>query len=754
MREQGIVSTQSLQASVPSLVVGANGQGSRETESPTIRGQGATFQASPGVAVYMAEVPLISALTLSMQGGPGSYLDLQNIQVLKGPQGTLFGRNTTGGAILLEPNRPTNSHEYYAQVQGGNYSDREVQVMANVPIIDDRLMVRLAAEVVDRDGFTRDITFNKDRDDKHYWTGRLGITWKPTDTIENYLMVNYTDSDTNGPGLVNRGFNLAGLAFLPAGPFGYCNTGPDCSNYQTITDAQNARGPRTVAYSADALQKTEIKGVTDIFSWNLSDSLTVRNIANYSQMDVFYTYDGDGSIAQQGDVNPGGSRIPRDSLKQVSEELQLQGTALGDNLTYVFGGFYYKNEPNGTQFASAVNYCPLHITQAFGPSACAPSSSFYGVTSESQAAYMQGTYNLGGLVQSLDGLRLTLGYRYTWDKVSGFSESYQPTVSQVDDPSFISCSWTDVPPSPLTDASDCRFTSSDKNSAPTWTAGLDYDLTSDVLLYGKVSRGYKAGGFNTFAVFDNTRTFGPEVVTSYEAGFKSDFEVVGSPARLNMNVFYLDYESIQRASGDFNPLVNGNGAVVLSNAEATIKGVELDAMIRPIDDLELGLNYSHNDAEYKKFSYSPNSPAGTFDCNGFVPQGGTADESCLPMQYMAPNIFSAYARYAFPVSPQAGDVSLFVSYSWTDEQHTEALLPEQYQPGERLEAFGLINASLDWRNIAGVPLDVSLWGSNLSDKLYRISNSDVYQNGSLLYQATLYGEPRMYGVRVRYHWGK
>jgi iron complex outermembrane receptor protein len=177
-------------------------------------------------------------------------------------------------------------------------------------------------------------------------------------------------------------------------------------------------------------------------------------------------------------------------------------------------------------------------------------------------------------------------------------------------------------------------------------------------------------------------------------------------------------------------------------------------MIRPIDDLELGLNYSHNDAEYKKFSYSPNSPAGTFDCNGFVPQGGTADESCLPMQYMAPNIFSAYARYAFPVSPQAGDVSLFVSYSWTDEQHTEALLPEQYQPGERLEAFGLINASLDWRNIAGVPLDVSLWGSNLSDKLYRISNSDVYQNGSLLYQATLYGEPRMYGVRVRYHWGK
>jgi len=98
------------------------------------------------------------------------------------------------------------------------------------------------------------------------------------------------------------------------------------------------------------------------------------------------------------------------------------------------------------------------------------------------------------------------------------------------------------------------------------------------------------------------------------------------------------------------------------------------------------------------------------------------------------------------------DLSLFVNYSWTDEQHTEAL--EQNQPGERLEAYGLVNGTLEWKNIAGVPVDVSVFGTNLADMEYRISNTDVYQVGSLLSWGTIYGEPRMYGVRARYNWGR
>ena len=107
LQQQNITQSQDLNASVPSLVVGSAGQGSRDSQTFTLRGQGATFQASPGVVLYLNEVPLPAPITLSQQGGPGNFVDLENLQVLAGPQGTLFGRNTTGGAILLVPHKPT-----------------------------------------------------------------------------------------------------------------------------------------------------------------------------------------------------------------------------------------------------------------------------------------------------------------------------------------------------------------------------------------------------------------------------------------------------------------------------------------------------------------------------------------------------------------------------------------------------------------------------------------------------------------------
>lgn len=758
--QMNIVDTQSLQSSVPSLVVGANGQGSRDTQSPTIRGQGATFQASPGVAVYMAEAPLPGALTLSMQGGPGSYLDLQNVQVLKGPQGTLFGRNTTGGAVLLSPQKPVDRQEGYIQIQGGNYNDRELQFVFNTPIIEDKLLVRLAGEIVDRDGYTKDINFNKDRDDKHYWTGRLGVTWRPTEKIENYLMAYNTWSRNNGAGTVGKGFNL-GAYGVPA-PFGYnqCDSGPPtgpCSAYQQLVDEQNARGPRSVSHSVDGFSKIKTWGVTDIFDYQLTENLTIRNIASYAELQNWYTYDGDGYNSPSYDVNPfTGRSIPRDDFKQYSEELQLQGQAFDGRLDYVVGGFYFKNEPNGTQYTGAISVCPLNLYTACldggadGNGFANPNNgqSYYGVTSESYAAYAQGTYDLGSVAEALDGLRLTLGYRYTWDEVSGTTTSYKATPldsSFAPDGFNFTCSSSGAR---VLTADECNFKAKLESSRPTWTAGLDYKLTPDMLIYGKVSRGYKAGGFNTYAVRPETRTFGPESVTSYELGTKSDFTVQNMPVRLNVTVFQTDYDKIQRAAGDFNAGVSG--AQTLSTASARIRGIELESVVKPIKALELGLNYSHIDAEYTDFKFDvPLGAVQVEDCNGNVfISGAVADLTCLPMQYVSPNIVSVFGRYAFTPS-----MSLFVNYSWTDDQHTEALNLEKNQPGERLESYGLLNASFDWKGINDSNIDLSIFATNITDELYRTSNTDVYQTGSLGAWSTLYGEPRMVGARLRYNWG-
>ena len=765
LNEMRVVDTQSLQSIVPSLIVGGNGQGSRDSQALSIRGQGATFQANPSVVVYMAEAPLPGTITISAQGGPGNYLDLQNVQVLKGPQGTLFGRNTTGGALLLSPQRPTDRMEGYIQVQGGNYNDREVQVVANVPVIEDKLLMRFAGEVVDRDGYTKDINWNKDRDDRHYWTGRLGVTWRPTEKIENYLMAYNTWSRNNGAGQVGKGINLAAYGLPAEAPyFGYnqCDPGTGipfanpvgpCSAYQAEIDAQNARGNRKVSHNTDSFSKIKTWGVTDILDLQLTENLTLRNIANYAEIKSYLATDGDGYNLPSYDVNPFNARgLPRDDIRQYSEELQLQGKALEGRLEYVLGGFYFKNEPNGDQGGTSISVCPLAYA-AFcndaGPTGDGAFNTFngrsvYGVTNESYAAYAQGTYDLGGFTEALDGLRLTLGYRYTTDKVDGFSQFYKFNGAGY------TCTATGIV---VADPADCRFEEKSKNSQPTWTAGLDYKLQPDLLVYGKVSKGYKAGGFNTYAVRLETRTFGPEKVVSYEAGMKSDFTVQDMPLRLNVTVFQTDYDSIQRAAGDAREIAPGSfvsGAQILSTAEARIRGIEIESVIKPIPPLELGVNYSHLDSKYTKYEYDV--PAGAVlvgDCDGnsFI-SGATANLKCLPLQYISPNIVNVYGRYNF-----TPDMSLFVNYSWSDDQHTEALNIETNQPGERIASYSLLSASFDWKRVSGSAIDLSLFATNILDEEYRISNTNVYETGSLGAWSTLYGEPRIFGARLRYNWG-
>src|SRR5579883_745908 len=176
----------------------------------SIRGQGGGFGGSPGVVSYFAEVP-IGAGT-----GIGLYYDLDNVQVLKGPQGTLFGRNTTGGAVLFEPKKPTNDFEGYFQETLGSYDWVEESGAINVPVVTDKLMVRFAADIKNRDGYTIDYGphYNgRDYDNVDYWAFRLSILARPTDNFENYLLIDSLYSRDNGTGTsvsdVNPKFPLA-----------------------------------------------------------------------------------------------------------------------------------------------------------------------------------------------------------------------------------------------------------------------------------------------------------------------------------------------------------------------------------------------------------------------------------------------------------------------------------------------------------------------------------------------------------------
>lgn len=781
LEQQGITKEQDLQATVPSLVVGPNGQGSRDSMAFTLRGQGATFQASPGVVVYVNEVPLPAAITLSQQGGPGNFIDIENLQVLAGPQGTLFGRNTTGGAVLLTPKRPTNDFGGWIKGETGNYERAYLEGAINIPIVDDKVLLRFVGAYHSRKGFTEDVVWNKFRDNENWYSGRVGLTVRPVEGVENYTMAYFADSRNNGAGLVHRGFNIPALksigSFDALGnftPTPFCfdpgeNPGPfgvPCAVYRQVTADAVALGSRKTAFSTDVFQATKTFGFTNTTDIDIAEGITLRNIISFQKLKIGYRYDGDASILQQHDVDPGrlpapgtvtlpvlgfpitynnatlASELPRDDLRQFTEELQLQGQSFSGALEWTVGGFYYEQKPDGKQGSRAVVYCPAAFTGF-----CEASFNEYGTSTVSKALYAQASLNFGTFSPSLEGVRLTGGYRYTWDRIDGFASQYARSAAN---PALAVCG-SDSRVVPFATArNDCEFGARLSTKAPSWLVGVDYKVNPDLLLFAKVNHGYKAGGFNQYAVFTNTRTFDPETVTAFEAGFKSDFRIGGVPFRFNLAAYTLEYQGIQRASGDFNPFTGAGGART-QNADARINGIEIEASVRPATGLEIGGNFGLTDANYTKYEFQ--TLAGAVGCNGVVAPGGTVDASCLDFQYTARYIWSAHASYEQPLAGDLGTLTFFANFSHTSSQNTEAVNLPQFQPGAVLEPFGLLNASIDWRDVGGTGIDAGVFATNLTNETYRISNADVFQQGGLLYWATLFGEPRMYGLRVTYRFG-
>ena len=770
LQERAVTQLQDIATTVPSLVVAPNGQASRDVQSPSIRGQSASFEGSPAVVVYLNEVPLPSAYSLSSQGGPGNFVDLSNLQVLEGAQGTLFGRNTTGGAILLTPAKPTDKLEGHIQAGFGNYNLFESEAVLNIPV-NDKVRLRLVGASRDRDGFTHDTQWNKDRDDQHWRTGRIGLWLNPLEGVTNYTMGYYTESHSNGTGTIAASYNqkrLLGLAETPVpigggvtyplgalvGSYNFCGAGtgvPNCSAYDTMIAQQKAAGPRQTAHDIDDFTKLYTGGIDNTTDIEINSNLKLRNIVSWSEIKSYYAQNTSGLDAPIYDTGTTveSRTAPKDWYKLFTDELQLQGTGLDKKLTYTAGAFYFNQTPAGTSQSWAYTLCAYPT-----PTGCPLGTYQASVTNRSKALYAQATLDMGALTPSLDHLRLTAGYRYTWDTVIGSNASWNYVKLPNGSPYVTGCSWNSIKnPNPLT---DCQYSATLNSSAPNWNIGLDYRPTRDLMVYAKVTRGYKAGGFNSYAVFTDTRTFGPEKVTDYEAGFKSNYTVAGMPTMLNVNGFYLDYDNIQRAAGDYNAATGGNGAITLNNASAVIKGVELEWMVRPAKGFELGGNYSHLESHYKSFIFNSNS--GVWDCTAqsitspkvFV----GANMTCRPLQYLSPNILSIYGRVTIPAPEKIGDISLYASYSWTDKQATAPFSTETFpdgtanEPGVLLPSYGLLNATLEWKHVMGSKVDLTVFGTNLANKTYEISNSGVYQ--TIGAQAVIYGEPRMFGARVKF----
>lgn len=659
----------------------------------------------PGSVTYIAEASTAITSLGGVDGpapGPGLFYDLQNIQILKGPQGTLFGGLASGGAILLEPRLPDlTKMGGYAQVQFGNYNDREYEAALNVPIIADKVAVRLAMARQERDGFTTDVGpffAGKRYDNRDHWSFRFGLLVKPTETITNYTMIDSYYRHTNGTG-------IKALLFAPpvTTVFGAALT-------SQVLAEQAAMGPRATALATDQLDLDVRRGLVDRLIWEATDNITVKNIFSLREVKNVPRYQLDGS------------RLPilvrpvktgwRNTARNYTEELNLSGVFLDQKLKTAAGFYWEKQRPMEIADQTGITFGAPSTTTELGR----------GEHSWGRAFYGQASYDLGGIAPAIEGLSLTAGARRTTD--------FRQTVNFTFNPTTFACVSR-----PGSFYPDCALPLTPfKGSVWTFTFGADYQLDPTTLIYVARRKGYRPGGRNANVPSPELEVIQPESAWDIEVGIKKDWKIEDVAARTNVAAYHVNYDNIQRAAGFFDARTNTAGSTTQNAAKAVMEGLEFEGTLVPVKPLEISFSYAMSIAYYKSYT-NFNQTTRVFE-----------NLSGLAFPSNPRHKYNVNVTYHLPVPESFGDLSSTFTYFWQGRYWGSSPAPTPFDPQN---SYGLVNLRLDWKGVGGFPLDLGFFVTNLTDKTFL----EVGQGGALPQLGAAsgyYNEPRMYGVSVKY----
>ncbi|MDB5425817.1 MAG: hypothetical protein JWQ29_3233, partial [Phenylobacterium sp.] len=654
-----------------------------------------------GVITYWAEVPTFSS------GIDDQLWDLSSVQALAGPQGTLFGRNATGGAILFVPQRPTNVVEGYARGQIGNLGLRQGEAVINVPV-NDMLKLRGGVRIVRRDPVVKNVGPGTDLQSQKREALRLSVEFDPTSKISNYTLFDFSQRNELPYALIASGWTRNAGCLTPApGP---CLPGYTRGQLAAAGDAQEARGIRSTSVIEPAYTRNETWGVADILTWQLMDNVQLKYVGGYR-----FRKSEEGSeksnIAfpiEYGVNHDFGSR-------DISHEVQLQGKLL-DRVDWTVGYFNrLAKSKNGTTYA---------LLQPPGTEATfANSTSNRNVNrNTSNAVYAQGT------VAVTDALNFTAGVRYTEDTGSlVVSRRARQATFTGPNVCVISPTLSNV------DLNACTRTLKGKWNATTYNFSVDYRINEDMLVYATTRTGYNGGGFNASVPDTNvpglpTPTYDPEHIRDYEVGVKADWDIAGMPLRTNLSGFVAKYTNIQRNQRGFLP--NGQISQGTANGpKATIRGVQLESAFKPISELTLTANYGYLFTRYD---------VGTA---GF-PKGNRFAQA-------PKHTVNVSAAYRHPLA-QGGDLAASANYvyqsevSFQDDQSTAA--GSVFQKG-----YGIVDLRLGWENVGERNIDVTLFVKNATNKAYALERQD--QTALFGFTGSVYNDPRTYGLELTYRFG-
>lgn len=684
LARQGVVSSFELSGSVPSLqVTSAFGEAQPNF---TMRGIGVgneygANQVSP-VGIYTDDNYLSARTMHGLQ-----LFDLERIEAVRGPQGTLYGRNTTGGAINFVSNKPTLEAGTRGYVEGtyGRFQEVRGQGAIEGTLIDDVLGFRASVNYVEANGFVKNIYPGQpDANSKDSIAGRLIIRAKPTEKLD--VMLKFTGSKgkptqaavfhlNDGRGISNYHREDDGLSFFETNQ-------PDLG----FNDIKNAGAQMTVNYE-------------------LSDSLSVQSLTAYDWSKQALTLEGSGTpVVGFLQINYG------DTYKQFNQELKFMFDREGTNLQ---AGLYYG-------YDKIDNVDKYRLVQALY------FYQHYMQVRKSKAIFAQ-------LDQDItDNLGFTLGLRYTKDTNRHYDAySYLTTFADpATSPAFSNYDFDPADP----DAAAVTFTHGSilpngtivpedtkkrKSSRLTGKIGLNYTFDGGTMVYGHFSRGYRAGSFSSQFYGGNPIDFvSPEKVDAYEMGFKT--RLFNGLANLTGAAFLTKYKNQQ-----LNEVIGTTG-YIRSAPGSTIKGVELELAGRPVPTLDAKLSFTYLDATYDKLTLSgtnldgntlPNAPEVTINA-GF-------DWKLTPLGsgeiVFSPNLVYTSKQYFSPFNDKAGNQNLNM-------------------PGQVLA-----DASLGWESDQ---VNVRLWMTNIFNKkyfMYGLNMRDAFG-----YDYMLHAPPRMYGITTRY----
>lgn len=655
----------------------------------------------PGVGVYIDGVYLGR-----LQGASLDTSDIGRVEVLRGPQGTLFGRNTIGGAINITSRDPGSDLGFDARITTGSRNRADAYIGIDIPL-GETFGVRVSGATRNQDGWGKNVYTGRTFGDVHNMQGRIKAVWEPTDAVRLQLTGDVMRGRGSSAHTVLIGTAPSGVLPPFLAPCGSTPLGiPFPCDLLADTSSDIDRNFQSIRGRNDLNNW----GTSATLEWNGSDAFGVKAIVAYREIEQFVENDFDGT----------GYRIYENffdtKTDQLSGELQFLGKAFGDRFDWLLGLYGYKEDVDHNNAICLGGNLGGPFAFQRNAGGCLRNNQRFGLEIDSWAVF---AHTRTAITPELS---VVVGGRYTHEKKRQAFDFFLDNSAGV-------FNFFGIPPMVIPTLSPANpFLNIPTTYDDTWKEftpklGIDYKPNDDLLIYASYSRGFKSGGFNgrpsptATGGFNEILPYDPEILDAYELGFKSDF--LDNRVRLNAAVFYSIYKGIQLlvldpTSGFFN---NANAG------RNEIKGFELELTARPVEPLTVYANVGFTDDEYTKID----PRAVGVDLDDRLP--------VTPRWSLASGV-----NYEIDLA-ESGKVDLRGDVSYRSSVWYGAT----NQPLERQKGFALLNVRATYTD----PQDrytLSVFGVNVTDKRYYSNVQDV--RGALGVAFAQVSPPAEWGVEL------